>query len=154
MGLIVAALLGLSGLLIVIYPLLGLDAAARLRRAERELDAANDGERAAKDALRDVEFDYRLGNLDERDYRDLRDHYERRALAALKSRYEREQELDTVIDAQLAALRATNGRAVRAGAAARVSPPAGTRPAAPSVNGHKPVKPVTRGPGARRRKGV
>lgn len=149
MGLIVAALLGLSGLLVVIYPLLGLDAAARLRRAERELDALNDGERAAKDALRDVEFDYRLGNLDERDYRDLRDHYERRALAALKSRYERERELDTVIDAQLAALRATNGRA-----AVRVSPAAGTRSAAPSSNGHKPVKPVTRGPGARRRKGV
>jgi len=151
MGLIVAALLGLSGLLIVIYPLLGLDAAARLRRAERELDAPNDGERAAKDALRDVEFDYRLGNLDERDYRDLREQYERRALAALKSRYEREQELDAVIDAQLAALRATNGRA-----AVRVSP-AGTRSAAPAANsanaanGHKPV---TRGPGARRRKGV
>src|SRR5690348_17717115 len=99
-GLIVAALLGLSGLLVVLFRSLGLDAAARLRRAERELDVPNDGERAAKDALRDVEFDYRLGNLDERDYRDLRDHYERRALAALKSRYERERELDTVIDAQ------------------------------------------------------
>jgi hypothetical protein len=153
MGMIVAALLGLSGLLIVIYPLLGLDAAARLRRTEHELDAPNDGERAAKDALRDVEFDYRLGNLDERDYRDLRDQYERRALAALKSRYEREQELDAVIDAQLAALRAANGRATRVGAAARVSP-AGIRPAAPSSNCHQLVKPVTRGPGARRRKGV
>src|SRR5690348_13096176 len=148
MGLIVAALLGLSGLLIVIYPLLGLDAAARRSRAERELDALDDGERAAKDALRDVEFDYRLGNLDERDYRDLRDQYERRALAALKSRYERERELDAVIDAQLAALRATNGRAVP-----RVAP-AGIRSAAPASNGHQPVKPVTRGPGARRRKGV
>jgi hypothetical protein len=153
MGLIVAALLGLSGLLIVIYPLLGLDPAARLRRAEHELDALNDGERAAKDALRDVEFDYRLGNLDERDYRDMREHYERRALAALKSRYERERELDAIIDAQLAALRATNGRVARTGAAPRVSP-VGTRSAAPSSNGHKPVKPVTRGPGARRRKGV
>lgn len=153
MGLIVAALLGLSGLLIVIYPLLGLDAAARLRRAERELDAPNDGERAAKDALRDVEFDYRLGNLDERDYHDLRDQYERRALAALKSRYEREQELDAVIDAQLAALRATNGRATRAGTAARVSP-TGTRPSAPSSNAANGHTPITRGPGARRRKGV
>ena len=152
MGLIVAALLGFSGLLIVIYPLLGLDPAARMRRAERELDALNDGERAAKDALRDVEFDYRLGNLDERDYRELREHYERRALAALKSRYEREQELDAVIDAQLAVLRTTNGRVARTGAASRVSP-VGTH-AAPSSNGHKPVKPITRGPGARRRKGV
>lgn len=151
MGLIIAALLGLSGLLVVIYPLLGLDSAARLRRAERELDALNDGERAAKDALRDVEFDYRLGNLDERDYHDLRDHYERRALAALKSRYEREQELDAVIDAQLAALRATNGRATRAGASPRVSPAAGAATRMPAANGHKPV---TRGPGARRRKGV
>jgi len=151
MGLIVAALLGLSGLLVVIYPLLGLDAAARLRRAERELDALNDGERAAKDALRDVEFDYRLGNLDERDYRDLRDHYERRALAALKSRYERERELDTVIDAQLAALRATNGHALRTDTSSRVSPAAGAAARTPGANRHKPV---TRGPGARRRKGV
>ena len=80
----------------MLYPLLGLrrtsDAspAALSGRAERE--------RLAKDALREVEFDYRLGNLETPDYEDLRDRYEQRALAALKARYQREQELDALIE--------------------------------------------------------
>lgn len=104
--LLVAVLLGLSALLIVVYPLLGLDRTAREALAPEAVSDAAERERLAKQALRDVDFDYRLGNLDENDYASLRDRYERRALAALKTRYDREQELDEQIDRQLAALRA------------------------------------------------
>jgi hypothetical protein len=102
---LIAVLLGLSALLIVIYPLLGLDRTAREALAPEVISDAAERERLAKQALRDVDFDYRLGNLDEGDYASLRDRYERRALGALKTRYEREQELDAQIDQQLAALR-------------------------------------------------
>ncbi|MGZ3714738.1 MAG: hypothetical protein ACXWPI_15825 [Ktedonobacterales bacterium] len=106
LSLLIAVLLGLSALLIVIYPLLGLDRTAREALAPEVISDAAERERLAKQALRDVDFDYRLGNLDEGDYASLRDRYERRALGALKTRYDREQELDAQIDQQLAALRA------------------------------------------------
>lgn len=140
---VIAILLGLSALLIVVYPLLGL---------EREADAstlplrdAAAREQAAKQALRDVDFDYRLGNLDSGDYASLRDRYEQSALAAIKTRYEREQELDALIEQQLAALRAQDARhgAGRSQAAAGASP---TRVAPP-----RPAP--ARGPQARRRRG-
>src|SRR5262245_46602654 len=97
MPLLVAALLGLSAVIIVIYPLLGLERAVIEGEDQGQLADLADRERVAKDALRDVEFDLRLGNLDEPDYRVLRDRYEHRALAALGARYRREQELDALI---------------------------------------------------------
>lgn len=106
MPIIIAILLGLSALLVVIYPLLGLDRAAVASAAGSDaLADVAERERSAKMALRDVDFDYRLGNLEEGDYHALRDRYEQRALAALRTRYEREQTLDRLIDEQLAALR-------------------------------------------------
>lgn len=111
MPLLIAALLGLSAAIIVLYPLLGLDrhiAAESASAAALSDDAER--ERSAKLALRDVDFDHRLGNLDEGDYVALRDRYERRALAALKARYDREQALDDLIDQQLDALRAKSGK--------------------------------------------
>lgn len=112
MPLLIAALLGLSAAIIVLYPLLGLDrdTAAESAGAAALSDDA-ERERSAKLALRDVNFDYRLGNLDTEDYVSLRDRYERRALAAMKTRYEREQALDALIDRQLEALRASKGGA-------------------------------------------
>src|SRR5262249_61563070 len=56
-------------------------------------------------ALHDVDFDHRLGNLDEADYATLRDRYEDRALEAMKARYDTERELDALIERQLASLR-------------------------------------------------
>lgn len=106
MPLLIAALLGLSALFIVIYPLLGLERAATASDERGQLADLADCERAAKDALRDVEFDRQLGNLDEPDYQALRDQYERRAIVALGARYRREQELDALIEQQLAELRA------------------------------------------------
>jgi hypothetical protein len=103
MPLLIAILLGLAAAVITLYPLLG------LRRTPDVSPAALSGlaerERLAKDALREVEFDYRLGNLEATDYEDLRDRYEQRALTALKARYQREQELDALIERQLDVLR-------------------------------------------------
>ncbi len=55
--------------------------------------------------MRELDFDYRLGNLEGADYHALRQRYEERALAALRTRYTAEQELDAQIDRELAALR-------------------------------------------------
>lgn len=104
MALGIAAVLGLWALVIVMRPLYGrgqpgapeLDAVPAPALAEREA--------AAKAALQDVEFDYQLGNLGEDDYQALRDRYTRRALAALKGRYDRERALDDAIEEQVRAL--------------------------------------------------
>jgi hypothetical protein len=112
MALLVALVLGLSALVFVLYPLFfhpanhehdrysdsvtvqeGEGAGKGERSAEREL--------AARDALQEVELDYQLGNIAESDYNTLRERYMKRALVALKSRYQREQELDDVIEEQL-----------------------------------------------------
>ncbi|MEO7003372.1 MAG: hypothetical protein ABI068_16270 [Ktedonobacterales bacterium] len=104
--LIIAVLLGLACILIVVQPLLGLE---RATTDETETPATiaevAERERLAKQALREVDLDYRLGNLDNADYETLHDRYERRALAAIKVRYQREQELDSLIERQLATLR-------------------------------------------------
>jgi hypothetical protein len=67
--------------------------------------AQTDREQAARSALREIELDYQLGNISEADYRTLRERYVRRALVALKSRHEHEQELDEAIEAQLRQMR-------------------------------------------------
>src|SRR5690242_21823012 len=105
MPLLIAVLLGLSGLLVVIYPLLGLDRESADALTRGPLGEVAERERSARDALREVEFDRRLGNLDDEDYQALRERYEERALVALKARYQREQELDILIERQLDALR-------------------------------------------------
>ena len=66
--------------------------------------------RALAVQARTLEFDRQLGNLDEPDYQALRDQYERRAIVALGARYRREQELDALIEQQLADLRAEESR--------------------------------------------
>lgn len=109
MPLIIAALLGISALFIVIYPLLGLERAA-VEGEKAQLADLADRERAAKDALRDVEFDRQLGNLSAQDYQALRDRYEQQAIVALGTRYHREQELDALIEQQLAQLRTNRSR--------------------------------------------
>ncbi|HEV2237162.1 MAG TPA: hypothetical protein VGR57_10920 [Ktedonobacterales bacterium] len=113
MAIVIAALLGLSALFIVVSPLFiaspdGVaDGATTSSLAERE--------RTARAALHDVEFDYELGNLAADDYRTLRERYTRRALAALKGRYDRERTLDDAIEARVRALRDAGGRNGRAG---------------------------------------
>jgi hypothetical protein len=103
MPLLIAIVLGLAATVVTLYPLLGLRRTSDISPAA--LSGLAERERLAKDALREVEFDFRLGNLETPDYEDLRDRYEQRALAALKARYQREQELDALIERQLDVLR-------------------------------------------------
>jgi uncharacterized membrane protein len=102
---IVATLLGTFALAFVLYPLyrrtpLKAPQAASLPAAvSSQVEAEH--EQTARAALKEVELDYQLGNLAETDYRSLRTRYMRRAVLAMKSRREREQELDEMIEEQL-----------------------------------------------------
>jgi len=73
------------------------------RESERAEQGAmlSESEQAARSALYEIELDFQLGNISESEYRTLRERYLQRALVALKSRYDREQELDDEIEAQL-----------------------------------------------------
>jgi hypothetical protein len=70
-----------------------------------EVQTLEEHEQTARDAVQEVELDYQLGNIEELDYRSLRERYMQRAMIALKSRYEREQEIDTEIEEQLRKLK-------------------------------------------------
>ncbi len=113
MAIFVAILLGVLALAFVLYPLYqhayiktqqsaspsAPQAPAGLRHQQA------DREEAARTALQEVELDFQLGNLGEDDYRSLRERYMRRALSALKFRYDRERELDERIEEQVRKLR-------------------------------------------------
>jgi hypothetical protein len=106
--LLVAALMGLTALALVVYPLLGLALPGGDSGHAGSTAGAGEitpQESAARQALLDVDFDWRLGNLDQEDYHQLRERYEERALVGLKARYAREQQLDAAIERQLSALR-------------------------------------------------
>lgn len=115
--LIIAALLGLACALLVLQPLFGLDRTARDEQEQPPVALAEvaERERLAKQALLEVDFDHRLGNLGDADYAALKARYERRALAALKARYERERSLDEVIERQLDAIRKQNAQGKHVG---------------------------------------
>jgi len=119
--LIIAALLGLACALLVLQPLFGLDRASQASQEQTPVALAEvaERERLAKQALLEVDFDHRLGNLGDADYAALKARYERRALAALKARFERERSLDEVIERQLDALRKQNAQGKKMGKAKR-----------------------------------
>ena len=87
MSLVVAIVLVLVALAAVSYPLL----ARTQRRAAPPVTTASDVQRIldSRDtllrALRELEYDNRLGNLSERDYRSLRTGYEREAVEIYKA---------------------------------------------------------------------
>jgi hypothetical protein len=110
MAIVVAIALGIVSLAFVLYPLY------RRRPTEVQEQAVqagtgeattilNEREQSARTALQEVELDYQLGNISETDYGSLRERYMRRALAALKSRYDREQEIDAEIEEQLRSMK-------------------------------------------------
>lgn len=130
MPLLIAGLLALSAAIIVLYPLLGLGRETAPEAAPGQVSAAVERERQARQALREVEFDYTLGNLAGDDYEELRGRYEERALTALKARYLREQELDAQIERRLDALRQAEANATSAlSATSSPTPPATPRAA-------------------------
>jgi hypothetical protein len=128
MALIIAILLGVAALAFVLYPLYRRDGSISLATSSGEQlkvasvlagkgdattviqtssDVVAEQEQSARTALQEVEFDYQLGNIEEPDYQELRERYMRRALLALKSRYEHEQEIDDEIEEQLRRLKET-----------------------------------------------
>lgn len=108
MAIVVAIILGVSALAFVLYPLYRRQPDAPQPTTEQDTSAPierSEKEQSARAALQEVELDYQLGNISDSDYQSLREHYMQRALLALKSRYEREQELDQEIEEQLKKLR-------------------------------------------------
>jgi len=121
MALIIAIILGGVALAFVLYPLYRRVPGERREQQEQRprvaglaagatpaaIVSANiaEQEQSARTALQEVEFDYQLGNIEQPDYQELRERYMQRALVALKSRYEREQELDDEIEMQLRKLK-------------------------------------------------
>lgn len=110
---LIAALLGMFALAFVLYPLyrhapLKTPPAVSLTSQE---SSHIEREQMARTALQEVELDYQLGNLAEVDYRSLRTRYLRRAALAMKSRQEREQELDETIEEQLRKMKENGGHA-------------------------------------------
>lgn len=108
---LIAIVLGLLALAFVLYPFYrrvpakpkaAQEADALVMHNGQEQSAINqdaetterEREEAARAALREIELDYHLGNIEEADYRNLRERYMRRAITALKARYEKEQHAD------------------------------------------------------------
>ncbi len=98
----VAAIIALPILAFVLYPLYRRPATQKAPGGSSDL---SEREQNARQALREVEFDFQLGNLDEKDYRSMRTRYMGRALAEIKVRHKREQEMDELIEQELRALR-------------------------------------------------
>ncbi len=117
--------LGIVALTFVLTPLLRYTPATTVSEATQAREdaipvaassAMTEREQSARSALQEIELDYQLGNISEEDYNTLRERYMRRALVALKSRhdngqdvvdttYDRDKELDDLIEEQLRALK-------------------------------------------------
>ena len=104
----VAALLGLVALAFVLYPLYRRTATLQAEVPAPDTQALSEREQNARQALQEVDFDFQLGNLDEKEYRSLRARYMNRALVEIKNRHQREKELDERIEAELRKLKETD----------------------------------------------
>jgi hypothetical protein len=122
MAIVLAIVLGLLALAFVLYPLYRrkpeniVVETATVTVPQQGKDATKgeshpasaslaEKEQNARSALQEVELDYQLGNIAESDYQELRERYMQQALVALRSRYEREQEIDEEIEEQLRRMR-------------------------------------------------
>jgi cytochrome c-type biogenesis protein CcmI len=112
---VVAALLGLAALVFVLYPLYR-RSAPQPQPEGAEVQGPSEREQNARRSLREVEFDFQLGNLDEQDYRSLRTRYMNRALIEMKNRRQREKEIDEEIEAELRKLKAATQEEERSNA--------------------------------------
>ena len=128
MAIALAIILGLLALAFVLYPVYRhkheeLSVQAAPTETSQEANDAISNEKAsmplslaekehsARSALQEVELDYQLGNIAEPEYQQLRERYMQQALVALKSRYEREQEIDQEIEEQLRRMKETYEKA-------------------------------------------
>lgn len=110
---LMASLLGVLALAFVLYPLYRRTPLKTSQLASLTTPISSEAERelTARTALQEVELDYQLGNLAEADYHSLHTRYLRRAALAMKSRQEREQELDEMIEGQLRKMKEKAGDA-------------------------------------------
>ncbi len=108
---LVASLLGAIALVFVLQPLYRrtLLKTPQVESLTTSISSQTERELTARTALQEVELDYQLGNLAETDYRSLRSRYLRRAALEMKSRQEREQELDEMIEEQLRRMKEKDG---------------------------------------------
>ncbi|MBV9690466.1 MAG: hypothetical protein JO202_12255 [Ktedonobacteraceae bacterium] len=108
-SLLLAIVLGLLALAYVLYPLYSQAKPGishkRNSSVSDEASVPTEQEQSARTALQEIELDYQLGNISQEEYRRLRERYIQRALVGLKSHYEREQELDEEIEAQLRSMK-------------------------------------------------
>ena len=104
---LVAVLLGVLALALVLYPLYrhAPPEVAQQRASAAAATIRAEAEQSARAALKEVELDYQLGNLAGPDYRALRERYTRRAFAAMKSRQQNEDAIDTLIEERLRLLK-------------------------------------------------
>jgi hypothetical protein len=107
---IFALLLGGIALAYVLYPIYRRTSSDTKQVAHVNIlaNAQAEREQNARLALQEVELDYQLGNLGDADYHFMRTHYIRRAALAMKSRHEREQEIDAMIEEKLRVLKQQN----------------------------------------------
>src|SRR5689334_3905714 len=106
----ISIVLGLAALLYILFPLVRRtqgksqatpDALPGTEAANTPSSLPTEQEQIARTALQEVEFDYQLGNIAEPDYRALRERYIHNAVVAMKSRHERDEELDEEIEERL-----------------------------------------------------
>lgn len=95
-------------LIFVLYPLFREKDEEPEEEGKDDLRALMDRRKAAYEDIRDLDADYRLGNLDEEDYHHLREQYTLRAAAILKALdnlRRGDDELEEEIERELQALR-------------------------------------------------
>jgi len=99
----VATFLALVALAYVLYPLYRHPATQSATSTPTA--KLSDREQNARQALQEVEFDYQLGNLDDKDYRSMRTRYMNRAAVEMKNRHQQEDALDAQIEEELRKLK-------------------------------------------------
>ena len=109
---IVALVLASCALAFVLYPIYrrATFETTQATRMNMEVNSQAEREQIARSSLQEIELDYQLGNLGETDYRSMRTRYMRRAALEMKSRRDREQELDAMIEEKLRLLKEMEGQ--------------------------------------------
>lgn len=86
MGLLIAPILFIAGILYIAYPLLKEEEETEVRAADEKSaeDEALLDRGDIIDVLRDIDMDYRMGKLSQQDYEALKGDFERRAVGAFQ----------------------------------------------------------------------
>jgi predicted nucleic acid-binding Zn ribbon protein len=109
MSLIIAAILALATAFYIAYPLLAGTTrwVPRTTPKARRLEELFSQRESTYAAIKELDFEYQIGNLTDQDYRELRERYEQKAISLLRNIDEAQQkdDLDERIERQVQALR-------------------------------------------------